>query len=189
MPHNGDPLSFFPLELRGFVLAAIAVLAAILVFQALRLLRRPLGRAAGRATSARDKAAARETALAEGFLIDEVERDMPDPASPLMVLRGTCARYQWPDRMPCNAHVVLMRRPGQSTPGLAPGWLLAVLRDTPSTAVLDTLAQMTYSSIAVGGFLEMEILNNMLYFYWDEAGGKKGVSLLKNYAEQLRSIS
>ncbi len=188
----GFYFSFVPLELRGFLIATVLVVQAIALYQVLKVFRRPRrykAAAAAKPVSPRDRAKAREAALAEGFIVDDVERDMPDEASGLL-RRVTCAHYYFPERIWARASWVLYRRPGAETGGLAPGWVFHQLEGMTTTPEsFSAIAGITADDRPPRGVFEIESRDNFLHFYWDEAGGKSGVARFKDYINRLKNLS
>jgi len=187
LPKDGDFLSYFPLELRGFVIAAILVVGGALIFRTLRAINAPLrvpGKNRSRTASPKEKAAARDAALAAGFMVDDVARDMPEKGGSFLK-QGTCGRYQWPERAQSNADVELLCRPDEQNTGFPTGRRLRVNDGVPSAQLVQYFHDIAGR---VPGFLEIEIADHTLYFYWDEIGGSKTVAQLKTFAEKLRDI-
>src|SRR6218665_1470072 len=93
----------------------------------------------------KEKNKTREVAMAAGFIVDDVERDLPvlekDKDAPVvgMMERVVCGRYYYPEHVTGSAEWKLLRRPAQTTPAaplLAEGWQLVVTKGELSAAAL-----------------------------------------------------
>ncbi len=188
----GFYFSFIPLEVRGFVIAAVIVMQGIALFQVMKRIRRP-GRfkaaKKARPVSARAQAKAREAALAAGFMVEDIERDMPDMDAGGMLRRGPCAHYYFPERIWAKASWALLRRPGDMTQGFAPGWTFRQLDGSTTPESFSAIAAITDDDDLPRGFFEIESRDSFLHFYWDEAGGKAGVARIKDYIDKLKNLS
>jgi len=183
-------LDAIPLEIRGFVIASVAVLACFVLFQGLRNINRPVNAVSSRVSAKRDRAKARDAALADGFMVEDVERDLPDfsASGSRMLKRGFCADYYLPERILSNANWTLYCRPGEFADDLPPGRIFRLDKGLPSGQLARAIAEIANDLGMPDDFFEIEARDNFLHFYWDESEGKAGVERIKSYFETLKSI-
>ncbi|MDE1152239.1 MAG: hypothetical protein PW788_06865 [Micavibrio sp.] len=186
----GHLLDAIPLEIRGFVIASVAVLACFVLFQGLRNIKRPVKAVSNRVSSKRDRAKAREAALADGFMVEDVERDLPDFSSKgsRMMKRGFCADYYYPERILSGANWTLYCRPGEIADDLPFGRVFRLAKGLPSGQLTRAIAEIANDLGTPGAFFEIEARDNFLHFFWDESDGRDGVARIKSYFDTLKSI-
>lgn len=193
-----------PLELQGFVLAAIVVVAIMAGMTLLFWLMRhrlssdqtvegdPQAQSSKAAkASPKEKQKTRDAAWAMGFMADDVEREAPvditDPQKTEKTNRHMCARYTYPEHVESNAEWVLLRRPAApATAEVADGWQLDWRKGEREASVLAMIKSVTEDKQWKNRFFEMELARNALTFYWDEFGGKSQVQKLKDYLDQIK---
>ncbi len=150
------------------------------------------------AKAIKEKNKTREVAMAAGFIVDDVERDLPvlekDKNTPAvgMIERVVCGRYYYPEHVAGNAEWKLLRRPAQTTPAaplLAEGWQLVVTKGELSEAALGAINKLISEAHWKKHPLEVEVLRNSINFYWDEIGGKDQIGNFKTLVEKLNHRS
>jgi len=197
-----------PPELQGFIIAAIVVVGIMAVMTLFFWLMRhrlqpaeitegaaehPAGKKA--LPSKKERQKTRDAARAMGFIVDDVERDVPvelDSAAHREELqRRTCARYVFPEHVELNEEWALLRRPWRMADDqVGNGWQLERRKDAGlSEAALKLIQTLTREDRWQSRFLEIELARNTLTFYWDEFGGKREVQNLKAYQDSLKKVS
>lgn len=140
----------------------------------------------------------REVAMASGFIVDDVERDLPvldkddDAVAAGVMERTVCGRYYYPEHVTGNAEWKLLRRPAQTTPALPllfEGWRLEVTRGELSQAALGGINKLIADSHWKKHPLEIEVQRNAIHFFWDEIGGKDQIEKFKTLVENLNHRS
>ena len=208
-----------PLELIGFVLAAGVLIVFIVLAIFLKRYQHPeaptdsnsapinddttlLGKMRAKAANKplkpakilKEKNKTREVAMAAGFIVDDVERDLPllekdkDAAALGVMERVVCGRYYYPEHVSGNAEWKLLRRPTQTTPAaplLADGWQLVVGKGVLSAAALGGINKLISDSHWKKHPLEIEVTRNSINFFWDEVGGKDQIENFKTLVEKL----
>lgn len=212
-----------PIELIGFVLAAGVLIVFIVLAIFLKRYQHPeaptesvgapinddttlLGKMRAKAANKplkpakviKEKNKTREVAMAAGFIVDDVERDLPilgkdkDAAAVGMMERVVCGRYYYPEHVTGNAEWKLLRRPAQTTPAtplLAEGWQLVVTKGELSAAALGGINKLITDAHWKKHPLEIEVLRSSINFYWDEVGGKDQIENFKTLVEKLNHRS
>lgn len=212
-----------PFELIGFVLAAGVLIVFIVLAIFLKRYHMPdaptesvsaplnddttlLGKMRAKAANKplkpakiiREKGKTREVAMAAGFIVDDVERDLPilekdkDAVAAGVMERMVCGRYYYPEHVSGNAEWKLLRRPAQTTaaaPLLTEGWQLQVTKGELSVAALGGINQLIGGSHWKKHPLEIEVARNSINFFWDEVGGKDQIENFKTLVEKLNHRS
>ncbi len=181
-----------PPEMLGFLIAALIVVGFIGVVWFFGQLRSPVKAVKGKVSAKRGRSKAREAALAAGFIVDDVERDVPEFGRGMayVLKQESCAHYHWPENVHSTADWELLCRPGDFTPGLDQrGWLLQTNQGRISQDTLSVLNSITRSMGEPRDFFEIEILNSQLHFYWREHGGDEAVDMLTTFVEMLKRAS
>lgn len=212
-----------PFELIGFVLAAGVLIVFIVLAIFLKRYQHPdaptesvsaplnddttlLGKMRAKAANKplkpakiiKEKGKTREVAMAAGFIVDDVERDLPvlekekDAAAAGVMERTVCGRYYYPEHVAGNAEWKLLRRPAQTTPAaplLTEGWQLSLTKGALSVAALGGINQLIADKHWKKHPLEIEVTRNAINFYWDEVGGKDQIENFKTLVEKLNHRS
>jgi hypothetical protein len=196
-----------PLELQGFVIAAIVVVGIVIVMTVFfklmgKRLHMPETAPSGDVkpkskqlkTSAKIKRKTREIAQAMGFMADDVSRDVPVDLTFMPrtqeVKPRTCARYVYPEHVERNAEWTLLKRPWAEENGdVGKGWQLDWRRGDRDAETMAMIKTVTHDARWKNRFLEMELARNTLIFYWDEFGGKAEVQNLLSCQQQLKPVA
>lgn len=212
-----------PFELIGFVLAAGVLIVFIVLAIFLKRYQPPdaptesvgaplnddttlLGKIRAKAANKppkpakvlKEKNKTREKAMAAGFIVDDVERDLPilnkdeDTVVAGVMERTICGRYYYPEHISGNAEWKLLRRPSQITPAsplLVEGWRLEVSRGELSQAALGGINRLIADSHWKKHPLEIEVQRSAIHFFWDEMDGKDQIEKFKTLVENLNHRS
>lgn len=213
-----------PIELIGFVLAAVVLIGFVVLMFFLKRFQHPeppteaidapinddttlVGKLRARAENKplkpakllKEKLKTRETAMALGFIADEVERDMPvlDKDKQIESMSGVlervpCGRYYFPEHISGGAEWKLLRRPSQVTPSpllLTPGWILQIEKGELSHLAIGAINHLIADKHWQKHALEIEVSRSAIHFYWDEVGGKEKVEVLRHLVEKLNQRS
>lgn len=203
-----------PPELIGFVLAAVVLVVFILLAYFLKRYERPEPPTVStgapmdddttllskmRAKSAakpgrilKEKLKAREGAMAAGFIVDDVERDLPvlsgTGAAVGQLERQLCARYYYPEHISGGAEWKLFRRPLELVPVyplLVPGWVLRLEKGGLSPVAVTAINHFILDSDWQKYSVEIEVARSAIHFYWDEAAGKDKIAQFKALIDKL----
>lgn len=209
-----------PIELIGFVLGAGVLILFIVLSIFLRRYQQPeapteainapitddttfTGRMRARAAKAalrpakifKDKLKTRERAMAMGFIVDEIERELPSmekdkeaEAKAGLLERMPCGRYYFPEHITGGAAWKLLRRPAQATPApllLTPGWVLQMDKGELPHLAVGAINHLIADKHWQKHVVEIEVKRNSIHFFWDEAGGKDMLEAFKTLVEKL----
>jgi hypothetical protein len=138
-----------------------------------------------------DAAKTRSVALANGYTVDDVERDMPafDKENGFHIRRSVCARYALPGNTASSAEWVLLCRPGDaSTPGfIDEGWQLQVNSGEMSHQLVEVISEVVHELGRDDEFFEIEAAGGVLYFYWFEHGGAEGLGPINFHIQRIQA--
>jgi hypothetical protein len=183
---------WIPQEFVGFVLAVGLVAVVLILFFMLKLLR-PDENRVNRRRLKKNAKKTRALALAAGFMVDDVERDMPDISSDgqsYVMTRSGCQRYHLPQIMRSKTEWRLACRPGDISESFpVAGWKLELLRGELSGEYTALLARIMADIAPPGQFFEMEVAHQALYFYWYEHGGRPMVEELLAVVDALKDMT
>lgn len=149
----------------------------------------------------KDKLKTRETAMVMGFIVDEVERDLPSmekdkdkeaEAKAGLLERMPCGRYYFPEHVTGGAEWKLLRRPSQTMPApllLTPGWILQMEKGELPHLAIGAINHLIADKHWQKHVVEIEVKRNSIHFYWDEFGGKEKLEAFKTLVEKLNQRS
>lgn len=132
----------------------------------------------------------REAARAAGFIIDDVERDIPvaDNDNPGLTKKDYSARYYYPEHIDSPAEWSLLRRFGRKSPDVGTdGWQLDIMKPPLPEGMHTVIREIAASSRWAGRVLEIDVRRNSVFFCWDEIGGKEAVGVLKSYFDKIKA--
>lgn len=181
-----------PPEMLGFLIAALMVLGFIGIVWFFHRMRSPVKSVGGKISAKRSRSKAREAALAAGFVVEDIEREIPEfnRGSAYVLAREACAHYHWPENVRSKADWELLCRPEEYSPGLEQrGWVIQTNQGRMSAEILSVLDAITRSLGAPQEFFEIEIINSQIHFYWKEHGGDEAVDMLTTFTEMLKRAS
>lgn len=143
----------------------------------------------------KDRMKTRDSAMAMGFIVDEIERDLPSmekdkeaEAKAGILERMPCGRYYFPEHITGGAEWKLLRRPAQVTPApllLTPGWVLQMDKGELSHLAVGAINHLIADKHWQKHVVEIEVKRNSIHFFWDEAGGKDMLDTFKTLVEKL----
>ncbi|HYD18435.1 MAG TPA: hypothetical protein VEF76_08145 [Patescibacteria group bacterium] len=178
-----------PPEMLGFLIAALMVIGFIGIVWFVKRLKSPIARAGGKVSAKRGRSRARDAALAAGFQVDDVERDIPEfgKGSIYVLSAGKCADYHWPENIRSRAQFSLLCRPGETSPGIdESGWVLVQKEGRISEDMRSVLASIARSLGEPREYLEIDIINSQIHFFWKERGGDEAVDTLTTFVEMIK---
>lgn len=181
-----------PPEMLGFLIAGLMVLGFIGVIWFFHRMRSPVKSVGGKISARRSRSKAREAAIAAGFVVEDIEREIPEfnRGSAYVLAREACAHYHWPENVRSKADWELLCRPEEYSPGLEQrGWVIQTNQGRMSQDTLSVLDAITRSLGAPQTFFEIEIINSQIHFYWKEHGGDEAVDMLTTFTEMLKRAS
>ncbi|MBI1216694.1 MAG: hypothetical protein GC185_12860 [Alphaproteobacteria bacterium] len=189
--HLGKVGDFVPRELAGFVIAIVAVVGIVFIYFMLRLLTPDTDRMSEK----RKRKSAKKTrtlAMVLNFMVDDVEREMPDVSTDGMsyvMMRGACQRYHYPQIIRNPVEWRVLYRPGDHSADFIPGFELEVTRGKMADEYREKLEDLVALIAPPGEFFEMEVVHQALYFYWNEHGGRKTVEKLLTAVKVLKDMN
>lgn len=128
----------------------------------------------------------RKIAEGFGFLVEEVERDVPEfrKTANYVLTRVKCRRYQWPQMLGGRVKWSLLNRPGETARGVQPaGWHLDGVPPPEHMQAIDFITQAIGEPRAP---YEIECDGGIISFYWTEKGVDDGVALMNAFISLLR---
>lgn len=183
---------FVPPEMLGFLIAGLLVLVFIGIVWFFHRMRSPVKSVGGKISAKRSRSKAREAAIAAGFVVEDIEREIPEfnRGSAYVLAREACAHYHWPENVKSKADWELLCRPEEFSPGLEQrGWVIQTNQGRMSPETLSVLDSITRSLGPPREFFEIEIRDNQIHFYWKEHGGDEAVDMLTTFTEMLKRAS
>lgn len=178
-----------PPEMLGFLIAGLLVLGFIGIVWFFHRMRSPVKSVGGKISAKRSRSKARDAAIAAGFIVEDIEREIPEfnRGSAYVLAREECVHYLWPENVKSKADWELLCRPEEYSPGLEQrGWVIQANQGRMSADILSVLNSITRTMGPPREFFEIEILNSQIHFYWKEHGGDEAVDMLTTFTEMLK---
>lgn len=179
-----------PREAQGIVLIGVlmlVVIAAVWFFRTWSA-RNRAAYATGQKKRSGSRRKARKAAIAAGFAVEDVRREMPEfgKGAIYAMNQQKCARYAWGLEGQVRAKWSLLCRPEEQSPGLeVRGWLLQANHGDLSDRMKAAIASIALEIGEPHEFLEIELSDREIVFYWLESGGPEAVETLLSYVDRI----
>lgn len=180
-----------PREVQGIVLIGVLMLLVIGAVWFFRMwsARNREAYAAGRKKRSGSRRKTRKAAVAAGFEVDDVQREMPEFGKGMIYAmnRKKCARYAWGLEQQVRAKWSLLCRPEEQSPGIdVRGWLLQANHGELSGRTKEVIAFIARDIGEPKEFFEIEVTEKEIVFYWLEGGGAEAVDTLLSYVGRIK---